>query len=344
MSKELTSAESMGSIVKRDESSMDWATPKQVLEQVNLIQEIMKLVMKEGEHYGVIPGFKSKKPSLLKPGAEKLILTFKLVPVLEMEEKDVWHPTIKGHKEYVSNVKLYTRSGLYLGCGIGSCSTMENKYRFQKAEVEITDLPVPNQYWGLRGKNPEGALNLLGGKGFLPHKLDDGRWVIAIVQKDKVENTSPADDYNTCRKISKKRGLIDAVLTVTGASDIFTQDIEDIAENLTKQTIVKDAPVTPAPTQKNTLIEDKEIPISMEQEYGDVELLSPPDDKVWITDLQNKLINKLCDEGRMSVVDFRAYIEKQYALLSTKDLTTEQASAVIKYLLSLKPKKDEEKK
>ncbi len=44
------------------------------------------------------------------------------------------------------------------------------------------------------------------------------------------------------------------------------------------------------------------------------------------------------------MVDFRAYIEKQYALLSTKDLTTEQASAVIKYLLSLKPKKDEEKK
>jgi hypothetical protein len=40
--------------------------------------------------------------------------------------------------------------------------------------------------------------------------------------------TEPADLANTILKMAKKRALIDAVLTATAASDIFTQDIEDL--------------------------------------------------------------------------------------------------------------------
>ncbi|WP_418719751.1 hypothetical protein [Bilophila wadsworthia] len=43
----------------------------------------------------------------------------------------------------------------------------------------------------------------------------------------RVEHDNPADYYNTCLKMAKKRALVDAVLTCTAASDIFTQDIED---------------------------------------------------------------------------------------------------------------------
>jgi hypothetical protein len=39
------------------------------------------------------------------------------------------------------------------------------------------------------------------------------------------ENTDIADVYNTVLKIAKKRAHIDATLTVTGAADIFTQDL-----------------------------------------------------------------------------------------------------------------------
>lgn len=38
-----------------------------------------------------------------------------------------------------------------------------------------------------------------------------------------------ADIMNTCLKMAKKRGFVDAVLTATGASGFFTQDMEDIA-------------------------------------------------------------------------------------------------------------------
>ncbi|HEY0790827.1 MAG TPA: hypothetical protein VGD78_07145, partial [Chthoniobacterales bacterium] len=41
---------------------------------------------------------------------------------------------------------------------------------------------------------------------------------------------TPYDFYNTALKIGKKRSLVDAVLTVTGASEIFTQDTEDDPE------------------------------------------------------------------------------------------------------------------
>ncbi len=38
---------------------------------------------------------------------------------------------------------------------------------------------------------------------------------------------TPYDFYNTVLKIAKKRAMVDAVLTATGASEIFTQDTED---------------------------------------------------------------------------------------------------------------------
>ena len=49
-----------------------------LIAQVAKVQEAMKAVMKSGEHYGVIPG--TEKPTLLKPGAEKLCLLFRLDP------------------------------------------------------------------------------------------------------------------------------------------------------------------------------------------------------------------------------------------------------------------------
>jgi hypothetical protein len=144
--------------------------------QVNLIQTVMKEVMHSGEHYGKIPGC-GPKPTLLKPGAEKLILTFRLVPDPLIEVIDLGDY----HREYRVILKLYSQSGRYLGGGVGSCSTMETKYRFRKDK--------------------------------------DGK---------RVENDNPADNYNTCEKMAKKRALVDACLTVTAASDIFTQDIEEM--------------------------------------------------------------------------------------------------------------------
>ncbi len=42
------------------------------------------------------------------------------------------------------------------------------------------------------------------------------------------ENPDIADTYNTVLKMAKKRAFVDASLTATAASDIFTQDVEDM--------------------------------------------------------------------------------------------------------------------
>ena len=46
---------------------------KDIREQINLIQGVMKDAMQDKVHFGTIPGC-GDKPTLLKPGAEKLSL------------------------------------------------------------------------------------------------------------------------------------------------------------------------------------------------------------------------------------------------------------------------------
>ena len=55
------------------------------------------------------------------------------------------------------------------------------------------------------------------------------RYVDADGEKVRIENPEPADQQNTLIKMAAKRAYIDAVLKATGASRMFTQDIEDMA-------------------------------------------------------------------------------------------------------------------
>ena len=232
-------------------------TAIQLREQVNLIQDVMKQVMQEGQHYGVIPGC-GDKPSLLKPGAEKLMFTFRLVADPEVEVFDLYHPTVQGHREYRVKVRINSMNGNYMGGGIGSCSTMESKYRFRGGEKTGTGKAIPKEYWNLRkeGKNTE-AQELIGGHGFSHGKIN-GSWEICEIG-EKAEHDNPADFYNTCEKMAKKRALVDATLTVTAASDIFTQDIEELVENGVMTPKAAAPPKEPVKAPQKKAIAPKEV-------------------------------------------------------------------------------------
>lgn len=203
----------------------DLAVPAaQIKEQVNLIQHVMKEVMQDGEHYGKIPGC-GNKPALLKPGAEKIMMTFRLSNDTDVEVIDLQG----GHREYRVKCTLFAPNGQKLGTGVGSCSTMEGKYRYRTGEGELTGIEVPKAYWDKRdGEILKQCANDAGIKGdkFGTKKNDAGRWVITT-HGEKVEHDNPADYYNTCLKMAKKRALVDATLTSTATSDLFTQDIDD---------------------------------------------------------------------------------------------------------------------
>lgn len=189
-------------------------SPENVLARKGMLDQIMKRVMKDGTHFGKVPGC-GDKPTLLKPGAEAISSTFQLCPKYVVNRTDMRD----GHREYEITCELYAPNGGFVGSGVGSCSTMEGKYRFRQEQVQ--GATVPTEYWDTR--NPE----LLGGPNRKPQKRG-GQWVVV----ERVEHGNPADYYNTVLKMGKKRAFVDAVLTATGASDIFTQDIEDMPETV----------------------------------------------------------------------------------------------------------------
>ena len=184
-------------------------------QNIQIVQSVMRDVMQIGEHYGTIPG--TKKPSLFKAGAEKLSFTFRMAPEFEIKRIDFEN----GHREYDIVCRLASiETGKFLGSGVGLCTTMEKKYRYRD-EYRPTGKQVPKAYWD--NNRDKTALP----PGTVPRKID-GKWLLCV--SIQAENPDIADTYNTVLKMAKKRAFVDAVLQVTSASDIFTQDVEDIIE------------------------------------------------------------------------------------------------------------------
>ncbi len=180
-------------------------TASDIKANVTLIQEVMKAVMQKGQHYGVIPGC-GDKPTLLKPGAEKLMQTFRLAPDIIVEDMS----TVDRAQFRVTVRLTHIPSGKFVGAGIGQCSSDEEKYAWRAA--------VCNEEFE---STPENKRRIKWKKG----------WQNKPAYSIKQVRTNPADQANTVLKIGKKRGLIDVTLTATGASDIFTQDIEDMPQD-----------------------------------------------------------------------------------------------------------------
>lgn len=170
-----------------------------VREHVNLIQEVMRAVMKADTHYGVIPG--CKQPSLYKAGSEVLLTTFRIAVSVHVEDLS----TADCIRYRVRTVGTHQQSGVVVGEGIGECSSNEEKYKWRKChnkkEFDAT---------------PESRRRIKYGKSW----------------EDMQVRTEPADVANTVLKMAKKRAQVDLTLTATAASDIFTQDVEDIPEEL----------------------------------------------------------------------------------------------------------------
>ena len=175
-------------------------TAKQVRAQIQLIQQVMEAVMIKDVHYGVVPGC-GNKPSLLKPGAEKIMATFRItcIPVVE----DLSSPD---EARYRVRAKMITRDGDTVGEGIGECSSNETKYMWRKT--------VCDEEWN---ETPEDRRR----EKWISGYGDKANYKVKQVRMEI------ADVANTVLKMAKKRALIDGVLTATGASDIFAQDLDD---------------------------------------------------------------------------------------------------------------------
>lgn len=184
-------------------------TVAEVTQHVIAVQEVMKAVMKKDVHYGVIPF--TDKPTLYKAGAEVLCMTFRIADSYRIEDLS----SDDSIRYRVTCVGTHQITGVELGTGMGEGSTSEEKYKWRKAVCkEEFDLTLPTMR----------RVKFAKGKGGTTYKNEQVR-------------TEPADLANTVLKMACKRAKMAMVLNVTAASDCFTQDIEDLTEELREQLV-----------------------------------------------------------------------------------------------------------
>lgn len=198
-------------------------TATEMKAQVQRIQQVMRAVMKDGTHYGKIPGAGDKK-SLFKPGAEVLCATFRISPTYRVE--DLSDADCVRYR--VTCVGTHQTTGIILGEGMGEASSNEEKYRWRNAvcDEEFDDAPEDRR----RVKYQRS------GNG---------------VYKRMQVRTEPADIANTVLKMACKRAQVAMTLNVTAASDIFTQDLEDMPEELRGMDGQDDPPSMQQPRQQS---------------------------------------------------------------------------------------------
>lgn len=145
-------------IAKREEHAPAMLEPVVTVEELvkhnRAVTKIIAEGLEAGVDFGVIPGT-GGKPSLLKPGAERLCKVFGCVATYEPVSTEIDHDRVVeyvdrykkpqtsiGLYRYVVRCVIKTLSGTVVGEGIGSCSSLESKYVSRPRDVENTVLKM----------------------------------------------------------------------------------------------------------------------------------------------------------------------------------------------------------
>ncbi len=153
-----------------------------LIAQRQMLVEFVAKQMRKDVDYGTIPG--TPKPTLYKPGAEKLSKLFGLSVKFETVDKTIDKAQNFAMFTYKATL-THIKSGQPIAECEASCNSQEKKYKERTVWI---------------GK-----------------------------QRTK-EPTPIFDILNTLQKMAQKRAMVGGVILAVGASDFFTQDMEDIAD------------------------------------------------------------------------------------------------------------------
>lgn len=185
-------------------------------------EAIIASVLKDGADFGTIPG--TQKPTLLKPGAEKIADSLNLYPayepvrVVEDWDRPLFH--------YAYRCILRARgTNSVIATGIGSCNTMESRYRWRDGKRKCPNCQAEAI---IKGKEEYGGGWLCyAKKGGCGSKFLDDAASIVDQKTERVPNDDVFSLVNTVDKMAQKRALVAAALNL-GFSEQFTQDLEDV--------------------------------------------------------------------------------------------------------------------
>jgi hypothetical protein len=234
---------------------------KKELYAIGIFQALVRANLKEGVDYGVIPG--TKKPSLLKPGAEKTTKLLGLADTYEvMQRVENWDKPFFNYEVKCTLIQIGT--GTVISEGLGSCNSWESKYRYRW--VFPDDVPQSIDKAKLVKKTGKRR----DGKGtYVQYRLD---------------NEDIYSQVNTLLKMAEKRALVDAALHAGRLSDLFTQDIEDGAIIDADYTVVEESEPKPKPKSQ-----------SKEASGGKIEPEASPEVNCNHCEFSNE--QDLCDKG-----------------------------------------------
>ncbi len=222
--------------------------------------EFTRKIMVRDQDYGEIPG--TSKPTLLKPGAEKLCNFFGLEPEFTPVADEIdWTGAQHGGETfcYVRYRCRLLRQGRVPGVGEGSCNSWESRYRYQWVSTECIPEDVDRTHLLKRGGrrtlcefafaiDRAETTGVYGKPAEYWQKFKEAitAGVARRVERDtrqgktyawemdvdmtlyRILNPEVADLVNTIQKMAQKRALVAATLIATSASEFFTQDVEDI--------------------------------------------------------------------------------------------------------------------
>lgn len=103
--------------------SVDIQEVSGTISKITQFQKVVQTQLKQNHDFGVIPG--TPKPTLLKPGAEKLLMLLGLRSQFEIA--DSTRDFDKGFFQYQVKCKLY-HGDMLVTEGLGSCNNRERKY------------------------------------------------------------------------------------------------------------------------------------------------------------------------------------------------------------------------
>lgn len=207
---------------------------QQAAQRFNTLVEFVQQVMRPDIDYGVIPGT-GTKPTLLKPGAEKLTTLFGLsTRFVVVEKTEDWTGEQHGGEPFFY---YWYRCQLWRGERLiaeadGSCNSREAKYRWREAKRACPKCGAAainrSKYPPRNNPGAEPGWYCFAKQGGCGAEFAADDTVITSQQTGRTPNPDICDQINTMQKMSQKRALIAATLIGVNASEFFTQDVEDI--------------------------------------------------------------------------------------------------------------------
>lgn len=256
-----------------------------LIARYDLMRSLKDRVLFEGEDYVKIPGV--EKPFLSKAGAQKLCMFFGYCPEYELLTgiEDWTGSGYEGEPLFYYKFRcVIKKDGNAVGEGIGSANSWESKYRFRWIGREDAQRFEDWEKFPTRGGSifePEFAINKAETSGkygkpleywtafanaiangtarkIMRKKKDGGDlpgWEIDATLY-RVPNDQFPDVINTCQKQAEKRSMVEAVLSATGLSELFTQDEDSVGEEGMRGATGARPEPTPSPVAQKRIAEE----------------------------------------------------------------------------------------